>query len=79
MKEINTRRLKDVLRKHFGFTRGSGGMTGHETWVNHQGRRIHPVLRHKAVPLASVYCIGLELEAQGVCSRVEFLRAIKAA
>ena len=77
MKEINTRRLKDVLRRNFGFTQSAGGKTGHETWVNHHGRRIHPVLRHKAVNFASLYCIGLELEAQGVCSRAEFLRAVK--
>ena len=78
MKEINTRRLKDVLRRHFGFTQGTGGKTGHETWVNHQGRKVHPVLRHKAVPYADLYCIGLELEAQGVCRRTDFLRTVKA-
>jgi len=30
MKEIATRRLKDVLKRQFGFTRCNGGSTGHE-------------------------------------------------
>jgi hypothetical protein len=78
MQEIDTRHLKDVLRRHFGFTQGTGGKTGHETWVNAQGRRIHPVMRKKAVPYAGLFCLGREMEAQGICSRAEFLRALKA-
>jgi len=77
MREIDTRRLKDVLRSQFGFIRGNGGKTGHETWVDRHGRRIHPVLRHKSVSLGSLYCTGMELEAQGVCSRTEFLGKFK--
>jgi hypothetical protein len=77
MKEIETRRLKDVLRTHFGFTRGAGASTGHETWVDRCGRRIHPVMRHKSIPIASLYCTGMELESQGVCSRTEFMRKFK--
>jgi hypothetical protein len=77
MKEIDTRRLKDVLKRHFGFIRGAGGATGHETWVDRRGRRIHPVLRHKSVSMAALYCTGLEMEAQGVCSRSEFLRKFR--
>jgi len=73
MKEIPTRRLKDVLAKQFGFARGNGGKTGHETWIDRSGRRVHPVLRHKSVSIASLYCTGMELEAQGVCSRTEFM------
>lgn len=77
MKEVDTRRLKDVLRRQFGFTRGSGGMTGHETWVDEEGRRITPVLRHKTVPYAGLFCIGQQLETQGVCKRVDFLRTFR--
>jgi hypothetical protein len=77
MKEIDTRRLKDVLKKQFGFNRGAGRSTGHETWVDRDGRRIHPVMRHKSVSIASLYCTGMEMEAQGVCSRTEFLRKFK--
>jgi hypothetical protein len=77
MKEIDTRRLKDVLKRQFGFTRGNGGSTGHETWVDRHGRRVHPVLRHKSVSIASLYCTGMEMEAQGVCSRTDFLRKFK--
>ena len=78
MKEIDTRRLKDVLKRQFGFTRGGAGSgTGHETWVDRNGRRIHPVMRHKSISIASLYCTGMELEAQGVCSRSEFLRSLK--
>lgn len=77
MKEIDTRRLKDVLKKQFGFIRGAGCSTGHETWVDQHGRRIHPVLRHKSVSIASLYCTGMEMEAQGVCSRTEFLGKFK--
>lgn len=73
MREIPTRRFKDVLAKQFGFARANGGKTGHETWVDSNGRRIHPVLRHKSVSLASLYCTGAEMEAQGVCSRTEFM------
>lgn len=77
MKEVATRRLKDVLTKQFGFIRGAGGGTGHETWVDTNGRRIHPVMRHKSVSLASLYCTGKEMESQGVCSRSEFLGKFK--
>jgi len=77
VKEIPTRRLKDVLTKQFGFTRGNGGKTGHETWMDAQGRRIHPVMRHKSISINSLYCTGMELEAQGVCSHIEFLRSLK--
>jgi hypothetical protein len=73
MKEIDTRRLKDVLKRHFGFTRRNGGSTGHETWVDRHGRRIHPVMRHKSISIASLYSTGMELENQGVCSRTEFM------
>jgi hypothetical protein len=79
MKEIATRHLKDVLSRQFGFTRGNGGSTGHETWVDQHGRRIHPVLRHKSVSLGSLYCTGMELEAQGVCSHREFMRSVRGA
>ena len=78
MKEIATRRLKDVLSRQFGFTRGgTGNGTGHETWVDRHGRRIHPVMRHKSISIASLYCTGMELEAQGVCSRGEFMRKVR--
>jgi len=77
MKEIDTRRIKDVLKRRFGFSRGNGGSTGHETWVDRHGRRVHPVLRHKSVSIASLYCTGMELEAQGVCSRTEFMRSFR--
>jgi hypothetical protein len=77
MKKIDTRRLKNVLGRKFGFTRSNGGSTGHETWVDRHGRRIHPVMRHKSVSIASVYCTGLELEAHGVCSRIEFMRSVR--
>lgn len=77
MREVDTRRLKDVLRTNFGFIQGAGGKTGRETWVNSEGRRIHPTLRHKAAPYTSLYRIGLELEAQGVCTRAEFLGTFK--
>jgi hypothetical protein len=56
---------------------GSGGMTGHETWVDEEGRRITPVLRHKTVPYAGLFCIGQQLETQGVCKRVDFLRTFR--
>jgi hypothetical protein len=77
MKEIDTRRLKDVLKRQFGFTRRNGGSTGHETWIDPHGRRVHPVMRHKSVSIASLYCTGMELEAQGVCSRSEFMRSVR--
>jgi hypothetical protein len=77
MKEIATRRLKDVLKRQFGFTRCNGASTGHETWVDRHGRRVHPVMRKKSISIASVYCTGMELEAQGVCSRTEFMRSIR--
>ena len=65
MQEIDTRHLKDVLRRHFGFTQGTGGKTGHETWVNAQGRRIHPVMRKKAVPYAGLFASGARWRRKG--------------
>jgi hypothetical protein len=77
MKEINTRRLKDVLAHHFGFAQIAGGKTGRDTWTDRKGRRIHPLTRHKSVSIAALYCTGMEMEAQGICSRTDFMRKFK--
>lgn len=78
MKAIQSKEVQNVLRKRFGLIPlAQGNATGHEIWVDRYGRSCRPVLRKKDVPYAVLYSLSLELEAKGICTRRNFLCAVK--
>jgi len=75
----SAKRIKGVLRR-LGFKPIAGGnSTGHETWGDCRGKRIHPVFRKNAVHHGVLFSLGLEMEAKGVLSRQRFLQVVKEA
>lgn len=80
MKSVQSRQIREVLRTIFHLRPASqGNGTGHELWVDDQGRRCRPVLRNKDIAWPLLYSLGLELEAKGITTRRTFLAALKAA
>jgi hypothetical protein len=79
MKTIAANQVRYVLRRHFDLRpRAKGNGSGHDIWVDGSGRSCRPVLRHKDIPMAILYSLGLELEAKGICDRKQFIRAVMA-
>ena len=77
MKSYRSRYVSRVLRRLGLKPDGTGNGTDHEPWSNGSGRKCHPKLCRSEVPYAHLYCLGDELETQGICSRVKFLKAVK--
>lgn len=75
---VSTRRVRSVLRGLSFRPSGKGTGTGHELWVNPEGRRCRPLLRHKDISVPDLFCLARELEGQGVVGHNEFMRAILA-
>lgn len=78
MKAISARQVRDVLRTVFGLQpshRGDG--TGHEVWVDAEGRCCRPALRRKDVSLATLFSLGCEMEAKGIATRRALLAALR--
>lgn len=71
-----TKRVRAVL-KSLGLHPLKGKAEGHESWGNNQGRTCRPRLHSREMALAHVFSLGHELEAQGICSRIDFLQAVK--
>ena len=71
-----TKRVRAVLQS-LGLHPLKGKAEGHEFWGNDKGRTCRPRLHSREMALAHVFSLGHELEAQGICSRTDFLRAVK--
>lgn len=55
-----------------------GNATGHEVWARTDGVMLHPVLRHGSdMHAGHLYCLGQELERQGLLSRRDFERRVR--
>ena len=78
MREIPTKIVKTALGR-WGFRKAPrGDASGHELWESADGtKRVRPCFRRKEVNLAAVFSLALQLEAQGVCGRREFLAEVK--
>ncbi len=77
MKTVSTKKVRSVLWHTFNLrplSRGNG--TGHEIWADPQGRTCKPVLRKKDISLATLFCLGRELEAKGICGHRALMRAV---
>ena len=78
MKTAPASRVRSTLRA-FGLHQTSqGNGTGHEVWTDARGRSCRPVLRKKDISMASLFSLGQELSTHGICTRREFLFAVKA-
>lgn len=77
MKAISARKVKMILHQQLGLHQQCGNRTGHEVWADGNGRRCHPVFRHKDMPFAALFTLGEELEGQGICGRQAFIKAVK--
>jgi hypothetical protein len=77
MKTIDTRRIRKVLRETFNLRpRSQGNGTGHEVWVDSDGRTCKPLLRKKSISVADLFSLGLEMESKGIADRRVFMRAV---
>jgi hypothetical protein len=73
---ISRDRVKTAL-KAFGFRKSMGNGTGHDVWLDNQGRRCHPVLRHKDVSPGNVLALAREIERLGACPQRAFLVSLR--
>lgn len=78
MKAISARKVKTILQQ-LGLKSVRGNGTGHEQWIDANGNKCLPVLRHKDVNWASLYSLGEQLEANHICDRRQFLATIRQA
>lgn len=78
MKVIASKKVKVILQQ-LGLKSVRGNGTGHEQWVDANGNRCLPVLRHKDISWASLYCLGEQLEANKICDRKQFLATVRQA
>lgn len=79
MQTITSRKIRQVLRSQLNLRPvATGKNTGHEIWEDVRGRTCKPVLRHKEIPYAILYSLGLEMENKGICTRRAFLQMITA-
>lgn len=79
MRAIPAKAVRLVLRRLGLRPRARGNATGHEVWVDLQGRTCRPVLRKKDIPIAVLYSLGEELESKNIVSRQTFFAALRAA
>lgn len=80
MQAITAKRIENVLRRGLGFRPANmGNGTGHDVWMDRNGRTCHPVLRHKDIAIAVVYSLSMELESKGIVPRRQFMRLLRAA
>lgn len=74
MRVCSAKRVRDVLRTQLHLEpAGRGDGSGHEPWRSSDGRCVRPALRHKEIPYAYLYSLGLELETKGFIARRAFL------
>lgn len=76
MKHINRRRVIEALRKLNLKRYSTGNGTSHQVWKDEKGHTCHPKLTSKTINLASVYCLGNELETNGICQRRIFMQIV---
>lgn len=77
MKSYPSKRIRTVL-KSLGLTQLKGKAEGHhEQWGNQAGRTCRPRIEGSEVCIAYLYPMGDELAAHGICSRRDFINAIK--
>jgi hypothetical protein len=77
MRTISSRKIRQVLRENFNLrphSRGNG--TGHDVWIDLNGRTCKPLLRKKSVSVADLFSLGLEMESKGITNRRMFMRAV---
>ena len=76
MKSYPSKRIRTVL-KSLGLMPIKGKADGHERWGNDAGRTCRPRIEEREVSLAHLYPMGDELAAIGICSRQDFINAVK--
>lgn len=77
MKTVSAIKVKAVLHE-LGLRRGRGKGDGHELWIDASGqRRVHPPLRAKDLHVGLIHSLGLDLQAQGICTRQEFRKRLE--
>jgi len=76
-KSYPTKRVEKVLRGYGLKRQAKGDGTDHEIWCDEKGRRVRPKMCWSEVAYPHLYCLGDQLEAQRICSRTEFLLAVK--
>lgn len=77
MKSYPSKRIRTVL-KSLGLRQLKGKGEGHhEQWGDDAGRTCRPRIEEREVSLAHLYPMGDELAAHGICSRQDFINAVK--